>query len=198
MALHVSTKGMSLRAVIDPLEVDVGHLDHRFGQGLAEGFHVWEWPPGRWMADPHEPHRDNVLFARQARGERRLARRLYAQVSPGAKHGASRVDGKRKRGNERGARDLMQLEFEFGDDAEVATATAKSPIEIGVLGLARVDDLAVGGDHLERHDVVAGKPMLSGQPSHATAEGEATYARMRNVAGRRCQPMLLSRSVERP
>src|SRR5437879_7930362 len=142
MALHVSTKGMSLRAVVHALEVDVGHLDHRFGQGLAEGLHAWEWPPGRWMANPHEPHRNNVLFARQGRGERRLARRLYAQVSPGAKHGASRVDGKGKRRDECGARDFMQLQFEFGDDAEVAAAAAQSPVEVGILGLARVDDLA--------------------------------------------------------
>ena len=50
----------------------------------------------------------------------------------------------------------MQPELEFGDDAEVAAAAAQSPIEIGVLRLARLDDVAIRRHHLERHDVVTG------------------------------------------
>jgi hypothetical protein len=72
----------------------------------------------------------------------------------------------------------MQPEFEFGDDPEVAAAAAQSPVEIGVLHRACMDDLALRRDHLERHDVVAGKPVLSGQPAHAAAEGEATDSGM--------------------
>jgi len=67
----------------------------------------------------------------------------------------------------------MQSEFEFGDDAEVAATTAQSPVKIRILRLAGMNDVAVCRDHLERHDVVAGKAVLSGQPPHPAAEGQA-------------------------
>ena len=46
--------------------------------------------------------------------------------------------------------DRVQPVLERGDDAEVAAAAADGPEEIGVLGGARVDELAVG-----EHDVGA-------------------------------------------
>src|SRR6266581_6455145 len=149
------------------------------------------------MADPDEADRDDVLIARQAGGEGRLPRRLRAEVTPGAKHRAGRVDWKGKLGNPRGSSDLVEPEREFGDNAEVTATATQSPVKIGVLGLARTDDVAVRRDHLECHNVVAGKSVLSGQPPHAAAEGEATDSRMGNVPGRRCQPMCLGRPVER-
>ena len=51
-------------------------------------------------------------------------------------------------------------------------------MKVGVLRLACVYDVAVRCDHLERHDVVAGKAVLPGQPAHAAAEGQATDSRM--------------------
>ena len=71
---------MSLWAVIDPLEIDVGELDDSLGQGIAKGLHAWEWPARDWMAHPDEPLRDDVLVGRQAGGEGRLPVRLRAQV----------------------------------------------------------------------------------------------------------------------
>ena len=72
----------------------------------------------------------------------------------------------------------MEPELEFGDDAEVAAATSQSPVEIGVLALARPYDLAVRRDHLECHDVVAGKSVLPRQPPHASAESETADPRV--------------------
>src|SRR5260370_40606201 len=101
MALHVSAKGMSLRAVVASLQIDVGQLDNTLGQGLAEGLQAWEWPPGRWMAHPDEPDGDDVLVARQAGGEGRLPGRPPAQVTPGGEPGPAASIG-----NERGVTSL--------------------------------------------------------------------------------------------
>src|SRR5205085_678511 len=49
---------------------------------------------------------------------------------------------------------LVQLELELGDDAEVATATAQSPEQVGVFLLRGSQDSTVGGDHLGRDEVV--------------------------------------------
>lgn len=77
----------------------------------------------------------------------------------------------------------MEPELELGHDAEVAAAPTQTPVEVRVLGLARADHAAVGKDHLERGNVVAGEAVLSGEPAHPAAEGEAADTGVGHVPG---------------
>ena len=66
----------------------------------------------------------------------------------------------------------MQPELERGRDAEVAAAAAQPPQQLGVLVLAGVHELAVGGDDVGGEQVVAGQADLAHQPADAAAERE--------------------------
>ena len=48
----------------------------------------------------------------------------------------------------------MQLEFEGGDDAEVAAPAPQRPEEVGVFGRIRGAERAIGRDHLCRHEAI--------------------------------------------
>jgi hypothetical protein len=93
--------------------------------------------------------------------------------------------------------DRVQAKLELGDHAEVPAAAAQSPIQLGVLLLADVQDLAVGGDQLEAGDVVAGQPVAAGQPAHPAAQGEPADAGVGDVAGGGGQPEPLGGPVQR-
>ena len=80
--------------------------------------------------------------------------------------------------------------------AEVAATAAQPPEELGVLVRSGPDHVAVGGDHLEGLDVVAGQAVLPGEPAHAAAEGEPADPGVRDVAGRGGEPMRLRGLVE--
>ncbi len=67
----------------------------------------------------------------------------------------------------------MQLVFEGGDDAEVAGTAADGPEEIGVLGGARVDELAVGQHDVDGQQVVDRHAEPAAEPAEAAAEREA-------------------------
>src|SRR6185312_11005364 len=73
----------------------------------------------------------------------------------------------------------QQLELDRGDDAEVAAAAAQRPEQLRVVLVGGPADLAVGGDDLDRGDVVGGEAVLAGVPAHATAEGVADDADVR-------------------
>jgi hypothetical protein len=91
----------------------------------------------------------------------------------------------------------MQPELELGDHAEVAAAAAQRPVQVGMRMPAGPDHVARGRHHLERDDVVAGQPVLPGEPAHPAAERQATDAGVRDVARRGGQAVLLRRAVER-
>src|SRR5215207_644220 len=76
----------------------------------------------------------------------------------------------------------MQAELERGDDAEVAATTAQTPEQVRVLSRAGVDDVAGRGHHLVADDVVAGEPVLAGEPAHSAAQGEAADSGVGDVA----------------
>src|SRR5205823_4466387 len=89
-----------------------------------------------------------------------------------------------------------ELELEAGGDAEVAATATQAPEQIGILGGARVQDLAVGGDQLDREQVVDGEAELAHQVSHAAAEREPRDAGMRYVPAGDREAMLLRRDVD--
>src|SRR5690606_29787831 len=66
--------------------------------------------------------------------------------------------------------DLMQPEFEAGDDAEVATATANRPEEIRMVVGVYVTYFAISGDDLSRQQVVHGETMLTNEKADTAAE----------------------------
>ena len=90
----------------------------------------------------------------------------------------------------------MQLQFELRDDAEVASASAKAPEQVRVLGLGRVDEAAVCGDEVGCDEVVAGEAVLAHQPADAAAEREAADAGGRDEAAGRCEPVCLCLVVD--
>jgi hypothetical protein len=67
----------------------------------------------------------------------------------------------------------VKAKLELGDDPEVPAATAQAPEEIGILGLAGGDQLAFGGDEVDREELVDGQSVLAVQPADAAAEREA-------------------------
>ncbi len=84
----------------------------------------------------------------------------------------------------------MQPELEAGDDAEVATTATDGPEQVGVLGLARDEDAAVGRHDLDRDQRVDRHAVLACEPADPAAEGEAGDADAAGVAERRRQAML--------
>src|SRR6266550_2626702 len=90
----------------------------------------------------------------------------------------------------------MSLELELGDGAEVPAAAVKGPEEIGMVSRARPDDLAAGGDDLERAKVVAGQAVLAREPADASAERKATHAGFGDDSGRDDEAVLGGRGVD--
>ena len=67
----------------------------------------------------------------------------------------------------------MKPEVQAHRHAEVAAAAAKAPQELGILLGADPDDLAAGRNELGAEKVVAGEPVLRGQVTDPSPEGEA-------------------------
>ena len=71
---------------------------------------------------------------------------------------------------------LVQIQREGGDDAEVSAAAVQGPEELGILVEARVDGAAVRRHQFGGHQVVAGQAEAALQPAGAAAEHEAAHA----------------------
>ena len=93
-------------------------------------------------------------------------------VAVEAQHLFGAVAGEEDRAGQHHRADRMQPELERGHDAEVAAAAAQAPEQLGVLVLAGVHELAVGGDDVGGEQVVAGQAELAHQPADAAAERE--------------------------
>jgi hypothetical protein len=91
---------------------------------------------------------------------------------------------------------LVEAVLEGRDDAEVPAATPEAPEEVGVLRLARREHAAVGGDHLDRHEVVDGEAMLAPHPAQTTPEREPGDARLGDDTQRSGQPVRLCLPVD--
>ena len=81
----------------------------------------------------------------------------------------------------------MEAVLERGHDAEVAAAAAQCPEEIGMLVGAGAQHVAVGGNELERHDVVAREAVFPREPADAAAERQTANTRLRDDAERHRQ-----------
>ena len=76
--------------------------------------------------------------------------------------------------------DLDDVELDGGHDAEVAAAAAQCPEQLGLVLGVDADQLALGGDELERRDGVGLQPVLAREPPHAATErvaGDADVGR---------------------
>ena len=90
----------------------------------------------------------------------------------------------------------MQAELELGHDAEVAAASAQAPEEVGVLGLARLDELAVGGHQVDGQQLVDREPVLAHDPADAAAEREPGDPGVGDDPAGRREPERLRLAVE--
>src|SRR5204863_8686861 len=80
----------------------------------------------------------------------------------------------------------MESVLKARDDSKVSTAAAKSPKQIGVLLLARAQQLSVGGNDVRADKVVARQTAAAHQPSKSATERESGNAGARDrTAGRR-------------
>jgi hypothetical protein len=86
--------------------------------------------------------------------------------------------------------------LERGDDAEVAAAAADGPEEVGVLLLARGEDLALRGHDVRGHEVVDGGAVLAHQPADPSAERQARDPGVGDDPADRRQPEVLRLAVE--
>ncbi len=80
------------------------------------------------------------------------------------------------RSGQDGGSDRVQREPEPAHDAEVPASASQRPEQVGVIGDRRPDDLALGGDHLDLHEVVDGEPVLAHQPANAATQADAADA----------------------
>ena len=90
----------------------------------------------------------------------------------------------------------MQLELKRGDDPEIPAAAAHTPEEIGVFGRAGDQQPAIGGDDIDRSQVVSSQPVFARQPAEAPAERETGDARCRDDTARGRQAKDLRLAVE--
>ena len=90
----------------------------------------------------------------------------------------------------------VEVEFERRRDPEVPAGAADAPEQLGLLGLARADEPAVGGDELDRSQAVDRQPEAPLQPADPATERQPGDAGVADHAGRADQTMRLGRDVE--
>src|SRR5271169_7225442 len=89
----------------------------------------------------------------------------------------------------------MQANFEFGDHAEISSATAQRPKQLSVLARVGSNQRSIGRDHRESFDVVTRKPEQARQPARAAAQDQTAGPGMRNDAGGKDQPFSLRGTI---
>ena len=86
-------------------------------------------------------------------------------------------DGVNRRGDHEHSADhsgqWVKAVGERGGHAETAAATAERPEEVGMVLRVRNDDASIGGDELDREEVVDGQPVRPAEEPGTTAEGDA-------------------------
>ncbi len=92
--------------------------------------------------------------------------------------------------------DRVRLELERGDDAEVAAGAADGPEQVLVLGRARLPELPVGGDDVDREQVVDREPVLAAEMPDPAVQRQPSDAGRRDDAARYGEPEQLRLAVE--
>ena len=90
----------------------------------------------------------------------------------------------------------VEIELQGGDHAETAAAAADGPEQVGVLVAAGGADHAVGGDDLDRAQVVAAEAVGAHHHAESAAEGEAGDAGDRHLSAGGGQPVDLGGPVD--
>ncbi len=90
----------------------------------------------------------------------------------------------------------LEPELERGRDPEVPAGAAQAPEQLRLVGLARPDEPAVGGDELDRGEVVDREPELTLQATDAPAEGQPGDAGVADDADRTDEAVRLGGDVE--
>ena len=90
----------------------------------------------------------------------------------------------------------MQLELEPCDHPEVAAAAAQRPEQVRALLAAGPQHLPGGGDNLGGQQVVAGQPVLRGEPAEPAAQGQPADPGVADRAAGGGQAMRLGGRVE--
>ena len=83
----------------------------------------------------------------------------------------------------------MQAEFEARDDPEISAPAANAPVEVGILVGGRVQQAAVGGDDIDRAQVVDREAEAPRQPAESAAERQASDTGMGDGPCRRHEAM---------
>src|SRR5215470_15892640 len=65
----------------------------------------------------------------------------------------------------------VQVVFKTRGDPEVSAAASDGPKQVGLLLVAGPQDLAVGGDELDRPQIIERQAVLAHQPAQPSAEG---------------------------
>ena len=92
--------------------------------------------------------------------------------------------------------DRVEAVRERRRDAEVPTAAAKRPEEIGMARVVDVEDVALCRHQLDREQVVRGEAVLGHQPAEPTAERVARDTRPGHGPSGHCEPVLGGRLVQ--
>ena len=136
------------------------------------------------LAGVHGDDRDDRLAVHRLGKERRgrsgrevdqrghLVRQLARPVAVEPQDLFGAVARKEDRAGQQHRSDGMQPVLQRGRDPEVPAAATQAPEQLGVLVLARVHELAVGGDDVGGEQVVAGQADLAHEPADAAAERE--------------------------
>ena len=86
--------------------------------------------------------------------------------------------------------------FESCGNAEVAAATAQTPEQVRFGVGVGVDEFAVGGDQIDRHQVVDGQAVLAHEVTEAAAQGQPADAGVADDTAGGSQTVGLSGAVE--
>src|SRR3954454_2344994 len=90
----------------------------------------------------------------------------------------------------------LQPELERGGDPEIPARAAEAPEELRLLGLAGADDPSVGGDQLDRDQVVDREPVVPLEPTDSPAERQPGDAGVADDPDRADEAVRLRGDVE--
>ena len=169
-------RGEQVVRLSDGAEVD--GVDHHEGLAAQVGGQIG----GR--REVHQPGGGGELLRQTGLGE----------LAPSLQHLGGRLGGPPQQpGVDLG--DRKQPQLDRGDHAEAAAAAAQRPEQVRLGAGVGAHDPAVGGDDLDRLDVVGRQPVGPAQPAHPAADCVADHADIGRGA-RQCRQAMLGRGLD--